>query len=112
MIKHLLAGAVAAALMSGAAFAQTYPPAPTPVAPPAPIAGSSTSTTTTVAPGPNGGYRASTTRKGVDINGNQVTAKHSYKEGISGSTETRTRSETDPGAGTTTTRSKTTTSPQ
>lgn len=113
MTRRLLAAVAAIGLMSGVASAQTYPPAPppTPFAPPIPVPGSSTSTATTVAPGSDGGYRASTTQKGVDINGNQVTRKDTYKEGITGSTETRTRTETNPAAGTTTTHSTTTTTP-
>ncbi len=111
MTKHLLAGAVAVVLMSGVASAQVYPPAPPPiaVAPPAPVPGSST--TTTVAPTFNGGYRSSTTTKGVDINGNQVTKKDVYKEGVEGSTETHTKTQTNP-LGETTTHSTTTTAPQ
>jgi hypothetical protein len=122
MTKHLLASAAAVVLMSGVASAQIYPPAPPPqpyppapppqpypaapppigVAPPAP--GSST---TTVAPTPDGGYRASTTKKGVDASGNEVTKKDVYKEGVEGSSETHTKIETDPLGGTT--RSTTTT---
>ena len=118
MIKHLLAGAAAIVLMSGVASAQVYPPAPPPyppapppiaVAPPAPVPGSST--TTTVAPTPEGGQRSSTTTKGVDINGNQVTKKDVYKEGVEGSTETHTKTQTNP-LGETTTHSTTTTAPQ
>jgi hypothetical protein len=109
MTKHLLAGVAAIVLMSGIASAQTYPPAPPPM-PGAP--GSSTSTTTTVAPGPDAGYRASTTRQGVDVNGNEVTKKDTYKEGLSGSSETHTKTENDPLGGSTTTRSTTTNNPQ
>jgi hypothetical protein len=118
MTTRLLAGAAAIVLMSGAAFAQAYPPAPPPPVGPPPVAvapgiSPGTSTTTTVAPGPDGGYRASTTRQGVDVNGNPVTEKNTYKEGIEGSTQTHTKTTTDPfGAGTTTTRSTTKTAPQ
>lgn len=127
MTKHLLAGAAATVLLSGVAFAQTYPPAPPPpVAPPplvapAPIAppvvppapaGSSSSTTTTITPAPDGGYRSSTTEKGVDVNGNEVTRKNIYHEGIAGSSETHTKTETDPFGGTTTRSTTTTNSPQ
>jgi hypothetical protein len=76
MTKHLLADVAAVVLISGAS-AQTfpsYPPAP-PVAPQAPVPGSSTTTTTTVAPTPGGDYRTTTTKKGVDANGNEVTKK-------------------------------------
>src|SRR5271166_4703403 len=115
MPKHLLAAAAAAVLMSGVAAAQTYPPAPpplpypppppaVPVAPPAPVPGSSTSTTTTVTPTPDGGYRASTVNKGVDPNGNEVTKKDVYREGVAGSSEAHTKTETNP-FGETTTRS-------
>ena len=126
MTKHLLAGVAAVVLMSGIAFAQVYPPAPPPaypvapppypvapqppaIIPPAPVPGSTT--TTTVAPTPEGGYRSSTTTKGVDINGNQVTKKDVYKEGVEGSTETHTKTQTNP-LGETTTHSTTTTAPQ
>jgi hypothetical protein len=119
MTKHLLAGAAAVVLMSGVASAQIYPPAPPPtyppapppmpVAPPAPVPGSST--TTTVAPTPDGGYRASTTTKGVDVNGSEVTKKDVYKEGVEGNSETHTKTQTDP-LGETTTRSTTTTAPR
>src|SRR5947209_765596 len=116
MNKHLLAAVAAIALMSGVAFAQTYPSAPPPppgttvmpVIPPAPVPGS-TVTTTTVAPSPGGDHREVTIHKGVDENGNAVTKKDTYREGIAGSTETHTKTETDPEGGTTTTRSKTTT---
>jgi hypothetical protein len=127
MTKPLLAGVAAVVLMSGVVSAQvyspapppyppappppTYPPAPPPdtVAPPAPVPGSSTKTT--VAPTPDGGYRASTTTKGVDANGNEVTKKDVYKEGVEGNSETQTKTETDPLGGTTT-RSTTTTAPR
>jgi hypothetical protein len=120
MTKHLLAGVAGVVLMSGVASAQVYPPAPPPpyppappppyaVAPPAPVPGSST--TTTVAPTPDGGYRSSTTTKGVDPTGNEVTKKDVYREGVEGSTETHTKTQTDP-LGETTTRSTTTTAPR
>lgn len=112
MTKHLLAGGAAYLLMSGVALAQTYPPSPPPVVAPVPAPGSSTSTTTTIAPSPDGGYRASTLTKGVDVNGNEVTKKNTYREGIEGSAETHTKTETSPYGGTTTTRSTTKTSPQ
>lgn len=109
MTKHLLAGVAAIVLMSGVASAQTYPPSP----PPIPVAPApATSTTTTVAPGPEGGYRASTTRHGVDMYGNAVTKKDTYKEGLSGSSETHTKTKTDPFGGSTTTRSTTTDNPR
>jgi hypothetical protein len=47
----------------------------------------------------------------VDVNGNEVTKKDVYKEGVEGSTETHTKTQTDPLGGTTT-RSTTTTAPQ
>ncbi len=112
MTKLLLAGVAAVAMMSGVALAQTAPPGTTtmPVVPTAPMPDAgSTSTTTTVAPTPEGGYRASTTKKGVDINGNEVTEKNTYRNGIEGSTETHTKTKTDPDGGDTTTRSTTTT---
>ena len=126
MTKHLLAGVAAVVLMSGVASAQVYPPAPPPayppappppypvapqppaIIPPAPVPGPTT--TTTVAPTPEGGYRASKTTKGVDVNGNEVTKKDVYREGVEGSTETHTKTQTNP-LGETTTRSTTTTGP-
>jgi hypothetical protein len=114
MSKHLLTAVAAIALMSGVASAQTYPPAPPPpgttvmpVVPPAPLPGSSV-TTTTVAPSTED-HRAVTIHKEVDENGNTVTKKDTYREGVAGSTQTHTKTETDPDGGTTTTRSKTTT---
>ena len=98
MNKHLLAAVAALALMSGVASAQTYPPAPVP----------GSSTTTTVVPN-TGDHREVTTHKEMDENGNAVTKKDIYREGVSGSTETHTKTETAPDDGTTTTRSKTTT---
>jgi hypothetical protein len=117
MIKHLLSGVAAVFLTSGIAFGQVYAPPPPPAPyvpgpPPAPAAPPipppAFGTTTTVAPGPDGDYRASTTTKGVDAVGNEVTKKKTYEEGAAGSTETRTKTETDPVTGTTT-RSTTTT---
>jgi hypothetical protein len=115
--KHLLAGAAAVALMSGVAFAQTYPPAPPPppgttvipVPPPAPLPGSSTTTTTTVTPSPGGDHREVTIHKEVDEKGNTVTEKDTRREGVAGTSETHTKTETDRDGGTTTTHSKTTT---
>lgn len=115
MTKNLLAGVAAAfVLMSGIASAQSYPPAPgTPIPEiPPPASGISTSTTTTVAPTPGGGYRASTTKQGVDEYGNPVTRKDIYKEGVSGNTETHSTTVTDPTGTGTTTHSTTTTTPQ
>jgi hypothetical protein len=116
MSKHLLAAVATIALLSGVASAQTYLPAPPPpgttimpVIPPAPVPGSSATTTTTVAPSPSGDHRAVTIHNEVDENGNTVTKKDTYREGIAGSTQTHTKTETDPDGGTTTTRSKTTT---
>ena len=88
MTKNLLAGVAAVVLMSGIASAKTYPPAPGTLIPQITPPASATSTTTTVAPGPDGGYRASTTKQGVDEYGNPVTRKDVYKEDSSGSTET------------------------
>jgi opacity protein-like surface antigen len=125
MTKHLFAAVAAVALMSGVAAAQTYPPfpppAPVPVAPPQVIAPAppvavvpappsvgvpgSTTTTTTVSPTTD---HTTTITKGVDANGNEVTKKDTYREGVAGSTETRTKEKTDPLSGTTT-RSTTTT---
>jgi hypothetical protein len=119
MTKHLLAGVAAVVLMSGGASAQTYPPAPprdalvipAPPSPPIPappsvgIPGSTTTTTTT---SPTTDHTTKTT-KGVDANGNEITKKDSYREGLTGSTESHTKTVTDPDGGSTTTRSKTTT---
>jgi len=125
MTMKLLAGAAAIILMSGVAAAQSYPPAPpvpyppppvpyppppVPVAPPSAVPGSITSTTT-VYPTPDSGYRASTIKKSVDPNSNEVTRKDVYREGITGGSETHTKTETDPFGGTTT-RSTTTTTPR
>ena len=120
MARYLLTGAAALILMSGVAWAQSYPPAPPPmpiappvaVAPPAPLPSPGTSTTTTVVPTPDGDYRASTIKKGMDAEGNAVTKKDTYQEGVAGSTETHTKTQTDPSGGTTTTRSTTTTTPR
>lgn len=114
-MSRLLSGIAALAFMvSGAALgalAQTYPPPPPALAPPpvaAPPATPSTSTTTTtVAPNADGGLRATTTQHGVDLNGNPVTQKDIYKEGVAGSSETHSTTTTDPAGGTTTTRSTT-----
>ena len=106
MTKHLLAGAGAIASMSGVAFAQTYPPASPPGAfPPSVGVPGSTTTTTTTSPTTD---HTTTITKGVDANGNEITKKDTYREGVSGSSETRTKTLTDPDGGTTT-RSKTTT---
>jgi hypothetical protein len=107
MTKHLLAGVAAVGLMSGVALAQTYPPAPSPIpAPPSVGIPGSTTTTTTVAPTTD---HTTTITKGVDANGNEITKKDTYREGVAGSTESHTITATDPDGGTTTTRSKTTT---
>lgn len=116
MTKHLLAAVAAFGLISGVAFAQTYPPAPPPppgavvipVPPPPPVPSSST-TTTTVTPSPGAAQGEVTIHKEVDKNGNTVIEKDTHREGIAGSTESHTKTETDPDGGTTTTRSKTTT---
>ncbi len=100
MTKHLLAGVAVIVLMSGVASAQNYPPAPPPppgttvmpVIPPAPVPGSTV--TTTVAPSPGGDHREVTIHKDVDENGNAVTEKDTYREGIAGRTETHTKTET------------------
>jgi hypothetical protein len=113
--KHLLAGLAAAALISGVAAAQTYPPAPAPapgtvaipVPPPPPVAGSST-TTTTVTPSPGRDHGDVTIHKEVDKKGNTVIEKDVHREGIAGSTETHEKTEIDRDGGTTTTRETTT----
>jgi hypothetical protein len=45
----------------------------------------------------------------VDANGNEITKKDTYREGVAGSTESHTITATDPDGRTTTTRSTTTT---
>jgi hypothetical protein len=106
MTKHLLAAAAAGVLIFGVALAQTYPPAPPPG--PVPSVGIPGSTTTTTTTSPTTDHRTTIT-KGVDANGNEVTKKDSYREGVAGSSESHTKTMTDPDGGTTTTRSKTTT---
>jgi hypothetical protein len=110
-MTRLLSGVAAIAFIaSGAVLAQTYPPAPPPALAPPPVTAppvSPSSTTTTIAPNADGGFRASTTQHGVDINGNPVTQKDIYKEGIAGSSETHSTTTTDPSSGATTTRSTT-----
>jgi hypothetical protein len=107
MTKHLLAGVAAAVLMSDVGFAQTHSPASPPT--PAPLSvgiPGSTTTTTTVSPTTD---HTTTITKGVDANGNEITKKDTYREGVTGSTERHTTTATDPDGGTTTTRSKSTT---
>ena len=107
MTKHLLAGVAAFGLLSGVASAQTYPPAP-PSIPARPSVGIPGSTTTTTTVAPTTGHTTTVT-KGVDANGNEITKKDTYREGVAGSTESHTITATDPDGGTTTTRSMTTT---
>ncbi len=99
MTKHLLAGVAAVILMSGVASAQGTP-------------GSGTSTTTVTSTPPSGGSSTSTTKQGTGWNGNEVTKKDTYKQGVAGSSETHSKSETDPSGGGTTTQSTTTSKPQ
>ena len=107
MTKHLLAGVAGVVLMSGLAFADTYPPTPppsTPLAPPPAV----------TSPGDNNppaapGSHEVTIHKEADEKGNTVIEKDTHREGIAGSTESHTKTETDRDGGTTTTRSKTTT---
>jgi len=107
MIKQLMAGVAVLGLMSGAAFPQTDPPVPpsTPAPPSIGVPGSST-TITTVSPTTD---HTTTITKGVDANGNEITKKDMYREGLTGSTESHTKTTTDSDGGTTTKRSKTTT---
>ena len=109
MTKNVLGGAAVILLSAGIACAQPYPPAPPPPLAPLPGPGPG-STTTTVVPAPDGGYRASTTRHGLDENGNEVTKKDVYKEGVAGSSETHSKTTT--GSSGTTTRSTTTHTPE
>jgi hypothetical protein len=107
MIKQLVAGVAVVGLMSGMAIAQTYiPTSPPPSTPPAVGVPGSTTTTTTVSPTTD---HTTKITKGVDANGNEITKKDTYREGIAGSSETHTTTMTDPDGGTTTTRSKSTT---
>ena len=107
MTNHLLAGVAAFGLLSGVASAQTYPPTPPPIpAPPSVGIPGSTTTTTTVAPTTG---HTTTVTKGVDANGNEITKKDTYREGVAGSAESHTITATDPDGGTATTRSTTTT---
>ena len=102
MTKHLLAGVAAFGLLSSAAFAQTYipvSPPPATVAPPSLGVPGSTTTTTTTSPTTD---HATTITKGVDANGNEITKKDSYREGVAGSSESHTTTFTDPDGGTTT----------
>jgi hypothetical protein len=55
-------------------------------------------------------YRASPTRHRLDENGNEVTKKDVYKEGVAGSSETHSKTTTGPSG--TTTRSTTTHTPE
>ena len=108
MIKELRAGVAAMALISSAAYAQTYVPVsppPAAVAPPSLGVPGSTTTTTTSLPTSD---HTTTVTKGVDANGDEITKKETYREGVAGSTETHEKTKTDPVTGTTT-RSTTTT---
>jgi hypothetical protein len=49
-----------------------------------------------------------TTKQGTGWNGNEVTKKDIYKEGVTGSEETHSKTETDPASGGTTTSTTTT----
>jgi hypothetical protein len=93
MIKQLLVGVSALGLMTGVALAQGVP--------------GTGSSTTTVTSSP---YGSATTaiKKGTRWNGNEVTKKDIYKEGIGGSSETHSKTETDPASGGTTTSTTTT----
>jgi hypothetical protein len=61
---------------------------------------------------PNGGSSTSTTKQGTGWNGDAVTKKDSYKQGVTGSSETHSKTETDPTGAGTTTQSTTTTTPR
>jgi len=94
MTKHLLAGVAAIGLISGVAVAQGYPPAPPPIpAPPSVGVPGSTTTTTTTSPTTD---HTTTITKGVDANGNEITKKDSYREGVTGSSESHKTTVTDP----------------
>ena len=107
MTKHLLAGVAAFGLLSGVVSAQTYSPLRrrSPRLQSVGIPGSTTTTKTVV---PTTGHTTTVT-KGVDANGNEITKKDTYREGVAGITESHTITATDPDGGTTTTRSMTTT---
>src|ERR1700730_9853450 len=102
MIKRLWAAVAVASLMSGAVLAQTYiptSPPPAAVAPPsAGVPGSvgvpgSTTTTTTTSPTTD---HVTTVTKGVDANGNEISRKDTYREGVAGSSESQKTTVTDP----------------
>jgi len=97
MMKQLLTGVAALGLMTGVALAQGVP--------------GTGSSTTTVTSGPNGSA-TTTTKQGTGWNGNGVTKKYTYKEGVTGSEETHSKTETDPTGAGTTTQSTTTTTPR
>lgn len=88
-------------------------PPTTPAEIPAPsmrVAAPGTSTTT-VAPNLYGGWQATTTRRGLDQNGNPVTQRDIYREGVAGSSESHETFTIDPRAGGTTFQSTTTANP-
>jgi len=100
MIKHLLAGAVASVIMSGAALAQvSLLPAPPPGA---------NDTTIKAGIAPDGSIHASTTSKSVDDNGQEVKVNHSFQSGADGTRETHSQTQTDLDSGNSVTTSTTT----
>jgi hypothetical protein len=115
MIKSLLTAA-ATVVLSGAALAQSAPPvfapgAPPPavIAPAPPPAGpADTNTTIRAHVRPDGSIHASTTKKGLDKNGQPVTERHSYSNGPDGTKETHSQTQTDPATGNTETNTTTT----
>lgn len=103
MYKHLLLGAAGFVLIGGVASAQTYPPVTTPPEIAAPQMGvpAPGRSTTTIAPSLHGGWETTTTRQGLDENGNPVTTRDIYREGIAGSSASH-RTAPDTAAGGTT----------
>jgi hypothetical protein len=109
MISSLFTAAAAAVVFSGVASAQSLPP-PTVItpAPSPPVAAPDTTTTINTNIGPDGSVHATATQKGVDANGQEVTEKHSYRNGPEGTEETHSTTRIDPVTGNSETRSTTT----
>jgi hypothetical protein len=109
MIRSLFTAAAAAVALSGVALAQSLPP-PTVLtpAPSAPVTAPDTTTSIRTNIGPDGSVHATATQKGIDANGQEVTEKHSYRNGPEGTEETHSTTRVDPVTGDSETRSTTT----
>ncbi|HZK91795.1 MAG TPA: hypothetical protein VFC56_16765 [Stellaceae bacterium] len=105
MIKTLLTTAAAAAIISGAALAQSPPAMINPAIPPAGPVDSSTTMKSMVAP--DGSVHASTTQKSLDADGQVTTEKHSYRDDPAGTEETHSQTRIDPDTGNAVTRTTT-----